>query len=63
MDARERLEAARRRVVDAEAALASARSSLRAEIVKAHRAGVSQSEIGRIVGISRQRVKQLIELD
>jgi DNA-directed RNA polymerase sigma subunit (sigma70/sigma32) len=60
VDARQRLEAAVRRVQQAEKELANSRSALRSAIIAAHRAGMSLTEIGVIVGVSRQRVKQII---
>jgi len=61
VDARQRLEAAVRRVQNAESELAKSRSALRSAIVAAHRAGLNLTEIGLIVGVSRQRVKQVLD--
>jgi DNA-directed RNA polymerase sigma subunit (sigma70/sigma32) len=61
MDARRRLQTAVRRVSTAEEGLASARAELRAAMIGAHQEGLTLSEIGRIVGVTRQRVRQVIE--
>ena len=67
MDARkraqaaERLEAAVRRVGAAEQGLAKARADVRAAMIAAREAEMSLTEIGNLAGVSRQRVKQLIE--
>lgn len=61
-DSREPPEAlvrAAQRVTDARAELATARRELRSEVRKASAAGFSLSAIGRVVGITRQRVKIL----
>jgi DNA-directed RNA polymerase specialized sigma24 family protein len=51
---------AARKVERAETALAAARAQLRAEIATAYKSGVSISEIGRQLGISRQRAQQIV---
>jgi hypothetical protein len=56
-----RLQKAARRVQQAEEGLASARAELRVAIREASDAGISLSAIGRELGITRQRVKQLLE--
>ena len=56
-----RLDAALRRVGAAERGLAKARADLRAAMIAAHQAGMTLTQIGAAAGISRQRVKQLIE--
>ena len=45
----------------AEAELERARSRLRTALRVAHRAGASYSLLGRLAGLSRQRVAQLID--
>lgn len=51
--------AASRRVTEAESAVAQARAEFRRSIATAYASGVSLTEIGRALGISRQRVKVL----
>jgi hypothetical protein len=48
-------------VQQAEEGLTSARAELRMAIREASDAGISLSAIGRELGITRQRVKQLLE--
>ena len=57
------LERVARRVEKATADLATARRAQRGAIRAAHAAGASYTAIGNVVGISRQRVKQLIDVD
>ena len=61
MDARARLEAAVQRVTAADNELARARTALRRAIVAARRAGVTYTEIAAAVGVSRQRVTQIVD--
>jgi DNA-directed RNA polymerase specialized sigma24 family protein len=61
VDARARLEAAVQRVTAADKELAKARTTLRRAIVGARRAGVTYTEIAAAVGVSRQRVKQIVD--
>jgi hypothetical protein len=60
-DARRRVVQARARVDALEGDLAKARRAYHAAIVAAHDEGVSMAELGRLVGVSRQRVAELIE--
>jgi hypothetical protein len=63
-DPRTRLRQAARRVEKAEAELASARRDLRGAIAGAWIVGeMSYTEIGRELGISRQRVAELAKSD
>jgi DNA-directed RNA polymerase sigma subunit (sigma70/sigma32) len=56
-----RLQKASQRVRQAESGLASARLELRVAIVASYEAGASMTAIGEVLGITRQRVKQLLD--
>jgi DNA-directed RNA polymerase specialized sigma24 family protein len=51
---------ARERIREREASVADARRELRAALVAAHDGGWSYAAIGRVLGISRQRVAALL---
>jgi hypothetical protein len=55
------LERAARARQKAEDQLRAARESVRDEIIAAHAAGASLSAIGRVIGVSRQRVAAIVE--
>lgn len=46
---------------DARAAVPAARARLAAALVAAHAAGASYTLLGKLVGMSRQRVKEIID--
>jgi hypothetical protein len=54
------LQRASRRVRDTESRLNAQRDDLRGAILDARNAGVTISEIARVVGISRQRAQRLV---
>jgi DNA-directed RNA polymerase specialized sigma24 family protein len=54
------VKAAAKRVSDAERALTQARAAFRQALRDAHESGMSQSAIARALGVTRQRVKQMI---
>jgi predicted transcriptional regulator len=47
----------------AEGALRTSRASLRRAVKRAVAAGATYSELGRVIGVTRQRVKQMLEQD
>jgi DNA-directed RNA polymerase sigma subunit (sigma70/sigma32) len=50
-----------RKLEEAESARAQAREELRAAILEARDEGITLAAIGRAAGLSRQRIRQLVE--
>jgi DNA-directed RNA polymerase sigma subunit (sigma70/sigma32) len=55
-----RVEEVLRAVADKERELAALRSELRAALREAHDAGASYAELGRIIGVGRERVRRMV---